>query len=358
MQGMRSAAVVLLSEVNPSFGGSNERSGSSQSGTKARIAALDFTKGMLVLIMVLYHWLNYFVTGHDWIYKYLRFLPISFTFISGFLVAQVYLSGSRGEDLNISKRLLTRGLKLMIIAALLNLAPRLLHFSIFHLKTNGWSSGQFASDYFTGAHPISFSVLVPIAYVLVLSAVLFFCARYWRYTYHICCMVLVVCSVACEVRGIPAGHLPTVSIGMLGVSIGHVSIRAIDWVTGYSRSIFLTYFAYLAAIASFNDSYLLQVFGVCVTLLVIYWFGAREMESRAVGRVVILLGQYSLISYIIQIVILQVLRGSLRGFTPGVGMSSAAFAICIVGTIMSVMALNSGRRRAPAINSLYKAIFA
>ena len=50
-----------------------------------RIPALDFTKGTLVLIMVLYHWVNYFI-GNQWgYYRYLRFLTPSFIFITGFM---------------------------------------------------------------------------------------------------------------------------------------------------------------------------------------------------------------------------------------------------------------------------------
>ena len=46
---------------------------------------------MLVLFMVLYHWLNYFVTPFGDMYKYLRFLTPSFIFITGFLISNVYL---------------------------------------------------------------------------------------------------------------------------------------------------------------------------------------------------------------------------------------------------------------------------
>ena len=44
--------------------------------------ALDFTKGALVLIMVLYHWLNYFYGPRGDVYRYLRFLTPSFIFIT------------------------------------------------------------------------------------------------------------------------------------------------------------------------------------------------------------------------------------------------------------------------------------
>ena len=60
-----------------------------------RIWALDFTKGVLVLVMVLYHWLNYFIGSNGFFYRYLLFLPPSFICISGFLISRVYVSRFR-----------------------------------------------------------------------------------------------------------------------------------------------------------------------------------------------------------------------------------------------------------------------
>src|SRR5580658_8456542 len=77
-----------------------------------RIPALDFTKGALVLIMVLYHWLNYFVGPQGDIYKYLRFLTPSFIFITGFLISNVYLSKYGIADPRLPRRLVQRGLKI------------------------------------------------------------------------------------------------------------------------------------------------------------------------------------------------------------------------------------------------------
>src|SRR5579872_386052 len=54
-----------------------------------RVPALDFTKGALVLIMVLYHWMNYFIVL-DWTYyRYLHFLTPSFIFITGFMISNI-----------------------------------------------------------------------------------------------------------------------------------------------------------------------------------------------------------------------------------------------------------------------------
>src|SRR5580658_8963235 len=86
-----------------------------------RIPALDFTKGTLVLLMVLYHWINYFIDP-QWRYLfYLRFLTPSFIFISGFMVSHVYLSKYAAADPRLWKRLMTRGLKLTTIFLVLNL---------------------------------------------------------------------------------------------------------------------------------------------------------------------------------------------------------------------------------------------
>src|SRR5215813_5460686 len=85
-----------------------------------RISALDFTKGALVLIMVLYHWINYFI-GPQWpYYFYLRFLTPSFIFITGFMISHVYLAKYEVTDLRLPRRLFIRGLKLMGIFLALN----------------------------------------------------------------------------------------------------------------------------------------------------------------------------------------------------------------------------------------------
>jgi len=355
---MQSLKAAVLSEASTTGDRAVGRAQGAEVVKAKRIDALDFTKGILVLIMVLYHWLNYFVTGHDWIYKYLRFLPISFVFISGFLISQVYLSKYKRADLTIPKRLLVRGLKLLAIVAILNLAPRIIGFSIFRMRVSEWSAGDFARDFFTGTQPLAFSVLVPIAYLLMLSAGLSFIARHWESVYYVFSLALVAGCALGEARGINSGYLQTLSIGMLGVCVGHFSIEKINSLLKHGSLIVITYVAYLIGITVLTDTYLLQICGVCVTLLVIYWCGTRLADERTVGYTAILLGQYSLFSYIIQIVILQILRGCLRPFGSGAAMSVAAFALCIAGTILSVMALKMARRRAPIVNTMYKAVFA
>src|SRR5579884_4227563 len=86
-----------------------------------RDTAIDFTKGALVLFMILYHWLNYFFGPHGQFYDYLRFLTPSFIFITGFMISQILLRRYESSGRNLPKRLFVRGLKLLMVFLVLNL---------------------------------------------------------------------------------------------------------------------------------------------------------------------------------------------------------------------------------------------
>src|SRR5690349_11506791 len=146
-----------------------------------RIPALDFTKGALVLIMVLYHWINYFYGPSD--NRYLRFLTPSFIFITGFLISNVYFSRYGISAPHLPKRLLQRGLKVLAVFALLNLGRNLLVQGALlgQTLTTSWSSSDFIDAYLTGSSAgngqtktVAFFVLVPISYLLIFSAILVF----------------------------------------------------------------------------------------------------------------------------------------------------------------------------------------
>src|SRR5690348_5413104 len=85
----RSGEAIPMTVVAPSLPVSNPPVAS------VRDTALDFTKGLLVLFMVLYHWANYFL-GFNFgpegkYYDYLRFLTPGFIFITGFMISYVLL---------------------------------------------------------------------------------------------------------------------------------------------------------------------------------------------------------------------------------------------------------------------------
>src|ERR1700674_2649874 len=146
----------------------------------ARISALDFTKGALVLIMVLYHWLNYFVASYGFFYRYLRFLTPSFIFIAGFLISNVYLSRYQVSGTKLPGRLAARGLKILAVFIVLNvgigvlvLNPQTGGRGVFELFTGDGAISIFlvsSNGVPGGAKTAAFYILVPIGYLFLLSA--------------------------------------------------------------------------------------------------------------------------------------------------------------------------------------------
>jgi peptidoglycan/LPS O-acetylase OafA/YrhL len=338
--------------------------GKTSSTKRERIPALDFTKGALVLIMVLYHWLNYFIGPQGSFYEYLRFLPPSFIFIAGFLISNVYLVKYQAKDLRLPRRLLVRGLKIVGVFIGLN--------AIISLLVPGSSQGRllfdkvpsstltaiFVTGNFENGRPAAFYVLLPIGYLLMLSAGLLMASRFYRGIFHVVCVLFLLGIFVLNLLGLKSGNLELLTIGLLGVSVGYVSIRKINIFFRHPYALVLAYVGYTIAIAIWNADYPLQIVGVCLTLMLLYLLGSLSGESGRVQQSVILLGKYSLVGYVAQIAILQLLRRGLRNVNLeawGLGLSLVA---AIALTLIAVETLDCARARAPIVNRLYSAVFA
>src|SRR5687767_13008865 len=136
-----------------------------------RDIALDFTKGILVVLMVLYHWLNYFVSPYGFGYRYIRFLTPSFVFLAGFLVTNLLVNRRSPTSPALSQRLFSRGIKLLLLFTVLNLGVAWIEPS----RSSGRLPGLAAfiealpASYLTGQRT-SFLVLLPISYTLIFAA--------------------------------------------------------------------------------------------------------------------------------------------------------------------------------------------
>jgi len=341
---------------------------STSSAKAQRIPALDFTKGALVLIMVLYHWLNYFVGPQADVYRYLRFLTPSFIFITGFLVSNVYLSRYGVSNPRLPRRLIERGLKILGVFVALNvirvslLPPE----SQDQLLAEHSSIRSLVDIYVIGTNlgggqgkAIAFYVLVPIGYLLILSALLLIGARYYRYFYHLVFAVSLLGVLALDSFGTSSANLQLLTIGLLGVILGYIPIDKINRFVQHPYLVGLGYLGYLYAIRVWNVIYPLQVVGVCLSLTILYLLGDAAVLKGKVRNTIILLGQYSLLGYIAQIAVLQVLHQGLRHTQLGVGSAlGVSFFAAIALTILIVDATDRGRRRVVVVNRLYKAVFA
>jgi hypothetical protein len=316
--------------------------------------------------MVLYHWINYFI-GPQWkYYDYLRFLTPSFIFITGFMISSVYLSKYDPADPRLAKRLFTRGFKLIAIFVCLNIArtfiaPALGTGSVLRNLLDPVSvftvlvSGNLPS---LGGKLISFSILVPISYLLMLSGALMVPYRFCKYTFHVVGLLLFSSILILGLIGVESQNLELVAIGMLGVLAGFISIAAINRFVRHPYALGLAYVCYTVAVTIWGVPFAVQIVGVPLSVIVIYLVGISGSDSGIIKSEVILLGKYSLFGYISQIAILQILAAGLRHVNFGFAVLSVSFAAAFALTIISVEVVDRARARAASMDRLYKAVFA
>lgn len=331
-----------------------------------RNLGLDFTKGALVLIMVLYHWINYFLVGMD--NRYLRFLTPSFIFITGFLISNVYLSKYGASDPKLPRRLVQRGIKILAVFAALNLLR-------YALTSSGNVRGQLTSslptvdtlfDMFVvgsglgggEAKLLAFSILIPIGYLLLLAAFVLLFARFYAYSFHVVCGISVLSVFILSFQEITSSNLELISIGLLGVVAGYCPLEKIDASVQHPYFLGFAYLLYLGAITYWNILYPLQVVGVFLSLAIIYLVGRDRGNRGPIKRCIDLLGKYSLFGYIAQIAILQVLRrAAIR--LPSIELALAlSFLLAFVLTISCVELMDRMRAGSRAVDKAYKAVFA
>jgi peptidoglycan/LPS O-acetylase OafA/YrhL len=331
-----------------------------------RNPALDFTKGALVLIMVLYHWMNYFLNLSWTFYKYLHFLTPSFIFITGFMVSNVYLSKYASSDPRLSKRLFTRGLKLLAIFLFLNLART---FVVAVLGTgvlvrspldlrNIFAVFVSGNVPIVGGKLVAFSILVPISYLLMLSGALMLPYRFYKYTFHVVCVFFLLSVLLLGLTGAQSPNLECITIGMLGVLTGFVPTAALNNFVRHPYVVAFAYLCYTIAITIWNVPFPLLIVGVFLSLMVIYLVGASGSEFGIIRSEFILLGKYSLFGYISQIAILQILSAGFRHVNLGLAGLVLSLCAAFALTIVSVEVVDRARARAARIDRLYKAVFA
>ena len=332
-----------------------------------RVPALDFVKGALVLIMVLYHWLNYFVSIEGDYYRYLRFLTPSFIFITGFLISHVYLANARIIDAKVPGRLMERGLKIVAVFILLNFIRIFLipDSRSGVMPSEPWAGRNLTATFVTGnvslggnGKAAAFNILVPISYLLMISAGLAFWCRFYKYAFHAACLASIACILLLALNGIAYGNLELVTVGLMGVILGHTSIERINGFLGHTYLVATAFLFYLGAITVWDVNYPLQVVGVCVNLVIIYLMGQAQGEPGRVRNYVLLLGRYSFVGYIAQIAILQALYRSLQPFKlEGTALAFSLFA-AVTLTILTVVLLDHARVRFTTVDRVYKAVFA
>lgn len=325
-----------------------------------RIPALDFTKGTLVLLMVLYHWINYFVSTVGAVYTYLRFITPSFIFLAGFLIATVYPVRYGWGNSRASKRLVYRGLKLLALFTLLNLAANVMFASNYKGAMPGVEGflRNASAIYLSGNARSSFWMLVPISYLLMISAGIVLLEARYKYVVHLSCAGLLICVAAMNLFGHSSANLDMIAIGMLGMVAGLHPIDKLDRYAGGISLVLGLNIGYIVAISVWDVIYILQVIGVCLNVLLIYLIGRKTATWTRIQGQINLLGEYSLFGYVAQIAVLQVLQRTLSYLhLQAVTLWIVSFIGAFILTIVTVNVLRRSREQIPLIDKLYKVAF-
>ena len=138
-------------------------------------------------------------------------------------------------------------------------------------------------------------------------------------------------------------NLQLISIAILGLGLGSISIDRINRLVGHPLTLVITYAAYVLAISIWNIPFPLQVIGVCLSVLMIYVVGVRG-PANSLQRLTVELGKYSLFAYIVHLIILQILRRGFRRFDLSPVALLIPLAIAIVLTILVVTLVSAVRR--------------
>ncbi len=330
--------------------------------TTDRNLVLDFTKGVLVLCMVLYHSMNYFMEnrGGD-LLKYLRFLPPSFIFITGFLVSNIYFAKYDVRDLKLHKRLAVRGLKLLAIFTLLNLVTCLMLSHNYNGRTMGIKLffQNIPAIYLTGNGRVAvFEVLLPISYLLIVSGGLLIGCHWNRWFMLYLFGALFVGQWLLERAGYTSANLSLFIIGLLGMVWGLTHMERINAWAGHTLLVLAAYAVYVGIITFWTENYLIQCCGVCLTLLLIYALGLKWGMRGHLQKTIILLGRYSLIGYIAQIAVLQIIHRILHHIGLPAGQFAIAFVTALALTVFTVWLLDRSRMRSNITDRLYRTAFA
>jgi dipeptide/tripeptide permease len=160
------------------------------------------------------------------------------------------------------------------------------------------------------------------------------------------------------ITGTRSYALEFVTMGMLGVLAGFAPIESINRLVGYPYILALAYAGYVAAITFWDVYFPLLAVGTALSLLIIYWIGTKGSESGKITSETILLGKYSLLAYISQIAILQILAAAFHRLNLGFAGLVLSFLAAFALTITSVEIADRARTRITSVDRMYRWVFA
>jgi len=328
---------------------------------RGRDDALDFLKGFLVLIMVVHHCLGYFM-GRDYpAIKYFDFVTGAFVFVAGFVVSSIYSTRVGFMPRQTCWRLMQRGSKIILLFLIINSAINLVVKVNYNGRPFGLAQfyGESYSVFWLGNKAVAaFEILLPIAYTLIVSALLLLWFRAKLLLVLPVSGLLIYCSLLED----PPFNLYYLCLGLSGFGVGLFCdrARAQTLIQNHYRLIFVVCTCVYAALITYlhKDNLPLYLFGIVSIVGAFYLYAVDFNYAWPTNRAVVLLGQYSLLGYLAQILFLQLLYRLVRH--PWLSAGCAIIPLFLASAFLFVLCrtTQSLRRRNGSADYLYKLVFA
>lgn len=309
--------------------------------------------------MIVYHTINYFRYDPN-LLRHIHFLPPSFIFIAGFLITHLYLPKISAGDDQVPKRLLSRGLKTFALFLSLNIAIQWLVGSSYNRKL-GLDSFINRIDVIllTGeGRAAVFGVLLPISYVLLVAAALLRIRSFAPHALHAAALLTCPVCIVLAHYGRLVLNLDLLSMGMLGTAAGFIPRHQLDRVARHLWLFVIAYAGYSVAVRFQYPTYLMNILGVSLSVLLLYSIGLRYTRRDVISANLTLLGNYSLFSYLVQIAVLQLLFRSAQALGFATTDVLLPLALTLVITTGAAHAAHFLRKRVSSADRLYRAVFA
>jgi len=328
--------------------------------TRERDCAVDFVKGVLVEVMILFHVMNYFIGTEHVVLKYLDFVTGGFVFITGYVISAFSVAKYGSSSFQLYRRLLLRGVKMVMLFTLVNVAINLVierNYNNVELGIGRFLENTF-SIYIIGYKQLAaFEILLPIAYVLMISPLLLVVCRAGRSLMMLVISILLLyCTLA---EGVPF-NLIYVSIGLNGFALGLLLKGKYRYGSdeNHHKLLFVCLAVlYCGIITIFEQAYPIYVLGIIAIVGAIYLIGRDLDYDKSVWRAVVLCGEYSLVAYLSQIVFLQALFRLSTNVALPISVPLCAFIITNVFVFMVCASLAFLRGRSLFVDRTYKIVF-
>lgn len=323
----------------------------------SRDLSLDFVKGFLVVCMIIYHVISYFTNAGYSGTQYVRFVTGAFIMTSGYIVSVFYRDKFSLDKNNTCVRLFVRGIKLLLIFTVLNLLVNM--FNIQSHKHVTYNLGLFIDNlhsiYVSGKSSLAiFQILVPIAYLLIISPVLLV-----YYEHKSIMIFFILCLLLCySFFDLNLFNLYGLIIGMAGFAAGATNINLNSYSIKFQSVIIIIFLIMMTLMKYFDRSIISYCIAIIIIMKLSYDFSKNIKQESILHRLMVLLGQYALLGYLLHILFLQFISLLImrKRFTVGLEVITIFVGTLVFLTVVCLL-LDKLRHRFIYIDKSYKFIF-